>query len=112
MQNIIGYGFFVNTTDANGIEKTVTEFNEVNSCDVKCYLGKEKIFICFTCHVTMDDHDFNKKEETLLFQVKSEEIKLINFLFYRIVDDYSDYIDDDVGWKSIMENRGKNSFIF
>jgi len=88
MYNVIGY---VESKD----------FTKIKNIDIKCYSGSKKIFICLDVHQTEDSCDFNKKEDTLLFQVKPEDIKLINILFYRLVDDYIDGIDDDVGWKSI-----------
>ena len=97
MYNVIGYGFFIESTDFTRIRNIVDKF----SSDIKCYSGNDKIFICLDAHRTIDTFDFNKKEETLLFQVKAEDIKLINILFYRLVDDYIDGIDDDVGWKSM-----------
>ena len=97
MYNVIGYGFFIESKDFIIIKNIVDKF----SSDIKCYYGNDKIFICLEAHRTEDSCDFNKKEETLLFQVKPEDIKLINILFYRLVDDYIDGIDDDVGWKSM-----------
>ena len=94
MRNVIGYGFFIESKDFTKIKNIVNKF----SSDIKCYSGIDKIFICLDAHCTIDIFDFNKKEETLLFQVKAEDIKLINILFYRLVDDG---IEDDVGWKSM-----------